>query len=60
MLQDLRDQVHQLGQGEVSGGVREDLQDCPEVPRLQSHSADVQETSGEGLQYPDLSMYLPG
>ena len=58
MLQHLRDQVHQLSQGEVPGCVREDLQDSPEVPGLQSHSADVQETPGERVQYPDLSMYL--
>ena len=55
MLQHLRDQVHQLRQGEVRRRVREDLSDCSEAQDLQPHRQDVQETSGQGLLLPDLS-----
>ena len=55
VLQHLRDQVHQLRQGEVRGRVREDLSDCSEAQDLQPHRQDVQETSGQGLLLPDLS-----
>ena len=49
VLQHLCHSVHRLCQGEVRGGLHQDMQNSHEGKNIQPHHKGVQETSGQGL-----------